>query len=147
MASLNRERRGGREIGWRIRWVEADGRQVTLRLGDITRRNAERMLLLVERLLEARRLGTPLDSETAKWVKELSPEMAQRLAKVGLIEPRRAYHLRRVFEGLSGPAARCCYWHGEALEKGDWPIGSVLWRGSGASFDHPWGGAGLGLLA
>jgi integrase len=89
MASLNRERRGGREIGWRIRWVEADGRQVTLRLGDITRRNAERMLLLVERLLEARRLGVSLDSETARWVSELSPEMAQRLAKAGLTEAKR----------------------------------------------------------
>jgi hypothetical protein len=88
MASLSREKRQGQEGGWRIRWVEADGRQVTLRLGDITRRNAERMLLLVERLLEAKRLGVPLDNETAKWVNELSPEMADRLARLGLIAPR-----------------------------------------------------------
>jgi hypothetical protein len=88
MASLDREKRGGKEIGWRIRWVEADGRQVTLRLGDITRRNAERMLLLTERLLESKRLGLPLDSETARWVSELSPEMADRLARLGLIARR-----------------------------------------------------------
>jgi integrase len=88
MASLDREKRGGKEIGWRIRWVEADGRQVTLRLGDITRRNAERMLLLTERLLESKRLGLPLDGETARWVSELSPEMADRLARLGLIARR-----------------------------------------------------------
>jgi len=96
MASLDREKRGGREIGWRIRWVEADGRQVSLRLGDIAKRNAERMLLLTERLLESKRLGLPLDSETARWVSELSPEMADRLARLGLIAPQRFLTLQEL---------------------------------------------------
>jgi len=93
MASLDREKRNGKEIGWRIRWTQDDGRQLTLRLGDITRRNAERMLLLVERLLEARRLGVPLDSETAKWIKELGEDMTERLAKVGLVEAKKNVQL------------------------------------------------------
>jgi len=51
------------------------------------------MLILADRLLEARRLGVSLDSETARWVSELSPEMAQRLAKAGLTEAKRCITL------------------------------------------------------
>ena len=88
MASLDREKRNGREIGWRIRWTDCQGKRRVVRLGNVTRRNAERLLLLVERLLEAQRLGLPLDSETTRWVSELAPEIAERLARVGLLARR-----------------------------------------------------------
>ena len=89
MASLSKERRNGREVGWRITWDGPDGKRQTLRLGSIACRNAERMLLLVDRLLEAQRLNTPLDGETIRWVNALPPAMADRLARLGLIEGKR----------------------------------------------------------
>ena len=88
MASLDREKRNGKVRGWRIRWMNAQGKREVLRLGNITRRNAERILLLVERLLEAQRLGLPLDSETMRWVTELAPEIAEKLARAGLLARR-----------------------------------------------------------
>jgi hypothetical protein len=85
MASVNVETRNGKPVGWRITWDEG-GRRVTLRIGRVDKRTARHLLLLVERLLEAKRLGTPLDGETTRWVNELGEKLRERLARVGLVE-------------------------------------------------------------
>ncbi len=43
------------------------------------------MLILIERLLEAKRLALPLDSETARWVETLDDTIRERLARLGLV--------------------------------------------------------------
>ncbi|HPP53943.1 MAG TPA: site-specific integrase, partial [Thermoguttaceae bacterium] len=87
MASLTKETARSGKVGWRIVWTDSEGKQKALRLGQIPRRAAERMLILTERLLEARRLGLPLDSETARWAEDLDDTMRERLARLGLVSP------------------------------------------------------------
>lgn len=84
MACLSVERRSGRVTGWRITWAEGDKRH-TLRLGKIPKKDAKRVLVLIEWLITARRLQTPLSGEVAAWVEKLDDRLARRLAKLGLI--------------------------------------------------------------
>src|SRR5262245_2240781 len=74
--------------GWRIQFVAPDGRRPTLRLGKVPKATAEGVKRKVEALLAAQITGQPLDRETAIWVADLSPKMADKLAGVGLIAPR-----------------------------------------------------------
>lgn len=87
MASLSREGAHNSKPSWRITWM-ADGRQKAIRLGAIPKRAADRLLLLVERLLESQRLGLPLDGETIRWIQSLDDKTARKLARAGLISPR-----------------------------------------------------------
>jgi len=87
MASLSVEKRNGEPTGWRITWDEG-GRRYTLRIGQANKRAAQHLLLLVERLLEAKRLGVPIDGETARWLDALDPKIADRLARLGLTQTR-----------------------------------------------------------
>ena len=84
MPSLSVEKRKGKVIGWRVTW-DTDDRRVTLRLGQVSKRTAQRVLLLVERLLEAKRLGVPLDGETVRWLDGLDAKITARLVRAGLI--------------------------------------------------------------
>jgi integrase len=102
MPSLSVEKRKGKVVGWRITW-DADDRRVTLRLGQTSKRTAQHVLLLVERLLEAKRLGVPIDGETARWLDGLDPKIADRLARLGLIfahAVRKGYLEANPFGGL-----------------------------------------------
>ena len=87
MPSLSVERRKGKPVGWRITW-DTDDRRVTLRLGQVSKRAAQHVLLLVERLLEAKRLGVPIDGETARWLDGLDRKIADRLARLGLTQAK-----------------------------------------------------------
>lgn len=98
MASLSKETRKGQE-SWRITWYDSDGRQKGVRLGQTSKRNAERVLLLVERLLESRRLGLPLDGETTRWVDSLDDSLAEKLAGCGLIPQRTKITLQDFLKG------------------------------------------------
>ena len=53
-----------------------------------TKRNAENVKVYVERLFVAQTTGNAMDGETARWVASLDSTMAEKLAKVGLIEGR-----------------------------------------------------------
>jgi len=87
MPSLSVERRKGKPVGWRITW-DTDDRRVTLRIGQTSKRVAQHVLLLVERLLEAKRLGVPIDGETARWLDGLDRKIADRLARLGLTQAK-----------------------------------------------------------
>ena len=68
--------------------VSPDGDRPAIYLGKVSQRTAEGVKLRVERLLEARVTGQPLDSDMARWVADLEPNMAEKLARVKLV-PRR----------------------------------------------------------
>ncbi len=85
MASLANDKNGLR----RIQFVAPDGKRKTIRLGKISKRQAEGIKYRVEQLLAAKLTGHAIDADTARWVAELEPSMADRLARVGLIESRK----------------------------------------------------------
>ena len=81
MASISKEKNGT----LRIQFVAPDGRRPTIRLGKVSQRAAESVKHRVERLLEALNLNRPMEPALARWVAELEPWLAKRLAAVGLI--------------------------------------------------------------
>lgn len=82
MASVANDE-GGRR---RIQFVATDGRRKTIRLGKMPKRAAEAVKVKVESLLASKQSGCPLDGETARWVGSLDKKLADKLARVGLIE-------------------------------------------------------------
>ncbi len=85
MASLATDRNGTR----RILFVDADGKRRTVRLGRIDRRTAEGIRRHVEALLAAKLSGQPVPRDTARWLAEIGDVLHDRLARVGLVAPRR----------------------------------------------------------
>jgi integrase len=84
MASLNREPTGS----WRIQFDSPDGRRRTIRLGKLTRRTAEQVKVHIERLLESKRTGVPVDPATIQWLGTIDESLQRRLERAGLIETR-----------------------------------------------------------
>jgi integrase len=87
MASISKDPGGKR----RILFVDPldKRRRHAVRLGKVSQRIAETVKLKIESLVVAKASGHSVDPETARWVASLSDEFADRLSKVGLIEPRK----------------------------------------------------------
>jgi hypothetical protein len=68
-----------------IQFVAQDGRRKSVRLGKVTAKLAESIKIRIETIQAAKITGHPLDSETAQWLAGLDPELAEKLANVGLI--------------------------------------------------------------
>ena len=84
MASIAKDPNGCK----RLLFVDSDGRRRTIRLGKLPMKAAETIKHHVEVLLSCRASGTPWPVPTAQWVNELSNDLANKLARVGLIPPR-----------------------------------------------------------
>ena len=90
MASISRDSNGTR----RIQFVARDGKRKAIRLGNVTQKQAETVLLKIEHLVAASFTGHPLDADTAKWVSDRDDKFADKLARVGLIPKREETHGR-----------------------------------------------------
>ena len=84
MASIARDKNGNR----RIQFVAPNGKRPTIRLGKVSQRSAEAVKYRVEQLLAAKLTGHAVDADTARWVAQLKPKMADKLVRVGLISKR-----------------------------------------------------------
>jgi len=84
MASIGNDP-GGRR---RILFVDTDGKRPTIRLGKMSKRQAEAIKVRVEHLIAAKISGTAPDDETSRWVANLDDVLQGRLAKVRLIPKR-----------------------------------------------------------
>jgi len=71
----------------RIQFVAGDGARRAVRLGKMDKNQAEAIRVRVEVLLNSTITGS-LDRETAVWVRDLEARLHERLARVGLVEPR-----------------------------------------------------------
>ena len=74
----------------RHRWVQfydGEGKRQTIRLGQVTKKNAEEVCRRVEALIAAKTSGDSLDASTAGWVRNLEGKIRDRLAKLGLVDP------------------------------------------------------------
>ncbi|QDT15087.1 tyrosine-type recombinase/integrase [Alienimonas californiensis] len=85
MASLT-EDPGGRR---RIQFVDRDGRRRAVRLGKVSKKTAEQVRGMIERLAAAQLAGHAPDDHTARWVAGLGDVLHGRLAAVGLVARRR----------------------------------------------------------
>lgn len=82
MASLVNDPNGTR----RIQFLSSDRKRKTIRLGKISRKDAESIRRHVEMILAAQLSGQPLPRETAVWLDAIGDLLAEKLEAVGLIE-------------------------------------------------------------
>lgn len=85
MASITTDSGGLR----RIQFVAKDGSRKAIRLGKVSKRDAESFKLKLESLLSAKLLGNSPDREASLWLLGLSDDMHAKLADFELTEPRR----------------------------------------------------------
>ncbi len=85
MASLSTRPGGKRFIQF-----TADKQRRTINLGKMTKKRAEHIKFRVETLVSDKAAGHPADPDTAKWVRDLPDELANKLASVGLVPKRDA---------------------------------------------------------
>jgi integrase len=84
MASISTDPNGNRTV----QFVDADRKRRSVRLGKVPMKSAEEVCRRVEALVASRITGTSPDAETSRWVRDLSPALAAKLARVGLVGPR-----------------------------------------------------------
>ena len=88
MASITTRGRGGGEGSRIVTFTLGDKVRKTIILGKVSMKVAAEIRRRVEYLVAARIGGVAVDSETAKWLTEIKPVLADKLARVSLIEPR-----------------------------------------------------------
>src|SRR4051794_16943425 len=85
MASISFNKANGT---FTIQVVGPDRKRRSVRLGKVTKRQAEAVKLRVESLNAAAQAKVPWDGELAAWVSGVGDELADRLAAAGLIPAR-----------------------------------------------------------
>lgn len=95
MASASQEQNGS----WRVQFTPpSGGRRQILRLGRVTKRVADEIRIHIERVVESRKAGLPLEERSEKWIATLPERLRQRLIETGVIQDGG----RRVRTTLSG---------------------------------------------
>lgn len=87
------------------RWIQfrgSDGKRKTVRLGRVSKRQAQDVRSHVERLISANLMGTAVDPHTAQWVGELSPELRDKLAANGLVTGQPCVTLGELWQDFLG---------------------------------------------
>ncbi len=97
MASLSKD-----GSGWRILFCcPTTKKRRTIRTGKCAKKNAETALNMVEKLVEAKGLGSPINQQVAGWLESIEgTPLRTRLAKAGLCEPVTATQLGEFLEGF-----------------------------------------------
>ncbi len=95
MASINNEPNGRRTI----QFVGADGKRRSIRLGKVSRRQAESVKVKVEDLAAACITGHAPRRETAQWLSDLDNRLHDKLSAVGLVERRARTTLSAFIDG------------------------------------------------
>ena len=102
MASISKDGNGLK----RVQFVDRTGERRTVRLGNVSMKQADAVKTRIEQLLGAQLSGV-LEPEAARWVGEVDDKMHSRLARVGLVEPRERVKatvgslMAQVFAGLA----------------------------------------------
>lgn len=71
-----------------IQFADVDQKRKSIRLGAVPKRTAEAIKLRVEALLNSKITNTPIDRDTASWLTGIGAELADKLARSGLIAAR-----------------------------------------------------------
>jgi integrase len=89
VASISKDAKGNRTI----QFVWKDRKRHSVRIGKCSQRQAESVKVQIERLVHAGLVGHPPDPETSRWIAQVDEQLAERLARVGLISKRTATQL------------------------------------------------------
>jgi len=85
MASIAKLKNGTR----RLAFTDGAGKRYYIRLGKVTAKDADSIRIRIENILNAKLLNLSLAPDLVHWLMHLSDKFHEKLAKTGLIEPRR----------------------------------------------------------
>ena len=102
MASISNDGNGSR----RVQFFNKVGERKAIRLGKVTKRDAEAFKVKLESLLSATLMGNSPDREVSFWLSDLSDDLHAKLAAHGLITPRTKIEDAADDERLLGPFLR-----------------------------------------
>ena len=83
---------------YRIWFKDKDGKRRSIRLGRVTRRDADALRVKIDALLSATLSGNSLDRETVIWLADLGSELYDKLLTVGLVPERKRMNISDLFE-------------------------------------------------
>ena len=101
MASICNDPNGRR----RITFTDSEGARPTIRLGKVSKRDAETVKVHVESLLSSRIAGAAMRRDDAVWLSEIDAGLRLKLEKVGLVEsaePEKPSAVQTLDEFLTG---------------------------------------------
>jgi integrase len=103
MASMGRlkSRSASGRPTWRVQFVAGDGTRRAVYLGAVTKKAAEVWLNRVEQLNACAIAGVAIDTDLAGWVASLPAVSHEKLASVGLVEPRAGSREKRTVGHLA----------------------------------------------
>ncbi len=85
MASISHEKKTGRRT---VQFVGGDGKRRSVRLGKVSKRQAEAAKLRIEDLVACKKTGTAPKGTTAEWLASVPDVIRRRLERVGLVGPQ-----------------------------------------------------------
>ncbi len=95
MASIAEDPNGRK----RIIFADGDGARKAIRLGKCDRKAAENFRLRIEKIVSAKITGGTADDETTRWITNLTGQMYDKLAAVGLVKQRNSQRLAAFIDG------------------------------------------------
>ena len=91
--------------GYRVRFIDHNKERKTIRLSGINKANATTVAHHVQQLVNWKKSGLNLDSQTAEWIaKKVGQELHAKLANAGLIEHRASSQLSEFMAELIADA-------------------------------------------
>ena len=82
----------------RLSFIDDAGKRHYIRLGKVSVKDAESVRVRVESVLNAKRLELPLSPDISRWLNDLGDKFHDKLAKTGLVEPRRRTTLSKFID-------------------------------------------------
>ena len=92
MASVTAENRNGRTL-YRLEFRDKDKRRRKIRLGEISKRDAQAIAAKVQSMVSASIAGNDLPNSTAEWLNTIGDDLHSRLAEQGLCKARAQHTL------------------------------------------------------
>jgi integrase len=95
MASISNEPNGRRTV----QFVDTDGRRRSVRLGKVSKRQAETVRARIEELIASRATGQGYPPELTAWLDEAGDQLHERLTAAGLVKARQRQGLADFIDG------------------------------------------------
>jgi len=73
---------------FRIQFFDIKKRRLSVRLGAVPVKSVDMVKLRIEQMVASQKSGVSYDADLRQWINSLADPLHERLARVGLVEPR-----------------------------------------------------------
>ena len=112
MASIFEETRGGRTL-YRVQYADKRGRRRKLRLGGLTKRDAQKVAAMIDSIVSCQVSGNCLPVSVSTWLDSIGDKLHSQLAEQGLCRSRKLEDLEGFLSGFMKSHQRNVGFYGE----------------------------------